>query len=265
MASLSAPYTKLLWATIGEMPQSYHVVKALALYCTWPLPFNSSLVDPTFMISGIMMQIALQTGLHRPLHAQDFGKYVKDVRESEVKDRTITWAVCNIICQNASNGYGQPSTTIYDWTLGLGLAADNPYNLPAELETHLKIAKFCHKVTKNLYSNSLDPIGLIPEKEQPTIMSILRTEYQELETSIAGSISRKSFENSVIVLLEAEVLHDFVHLLIGSSNEQAISSSSELALTCIRILHAKEDDNPAFRALPSLSRSDIVHTGVLRP
>lgn len=99
LANLSAPYTKLLWASLCEMPQSYHVVKALALYCTWPLPFNSSSVDPTFMISGIMMQIALQTGLHRPLHAQDFGKYVKDIKDSDVKDRTVTWAVCNIICQ----------------------------------------------------------------------------------------------------------------------------------------------------------------------
>jgi hypothetical protein len=99
LATLSAPYTKLLWAAIGEMPQSYHVVKALCLYCMFPLPFNSSSVDPTFMLSGIMMQIALQTGLHRPLNAQDFGKYVKQTKDSEVKDRTITWAACNIICQ----------------------------------------------------------------------------------------------------------------------------------------------------------------------
>jgi hypothetical protein len=64
--------------------------------------------------------------------------------------------------------------------------------LPDELSTHLKISKFCNKVTKSLYTNSSDPIGLVPEKEQPTIMSILRTEYQDLETSVAGSISCKT-------------------------------------------------------------------------
>lgn len=99
LASLSGPYSKLLWATLSEQPQAYHVVKALALICMWPLPINSSSVDPTFMISGGMMQIALQNGLHRPSHAQDFGKYFKDVNEQEAKDRAITWAFCNIAFQ----------------------------------------------------------------------------------------------------------------------------------------------------------------------
>jgi len=92
---------------------------------------------------------------------------------------------------SVSNGYGLTSKTIYDWTLGLGLRAERP-TLSDELSTHLKISKFCDKVTKSLYCNSSDPIGLVPEKEQPTIMSILRTEYQDLETSVAGSISCKT-------------------------------------------------------------------------
>jgi hypothetical protein len=88
---LRKPYHKLLWNTISEMPQKHHVVKALILLCTWPVPLVMELAnhgtgnqntasnnlglserDPTFMYSGITFQIELQTGLHRAHYAQDF-------------------------------------------------------------------------------------------------------------------------------------------------------------------------------------------------
>lgn len=51
------------------------------------------------MLSGLMMQIALQIGLHRPSHAQDFTKFKVELREEELKDRVRTWAACNATAQ----------------------------------------------------------------------------------------------------------------------------------------------------------------------
>lgn len=97
--SLSGPVSRLVWSTLADVPQSYHVVKALCLLCTWPLPTSSTSTDPTFMLSGMMMQVAIQIGLHRPSHAQDFSKFRVELRDSELKDRIRTWAVCNIVAQ----------------------------------------------------------------------------------------------------------------------------------------------------------------------
>ena len=96
---LAGPLSRLLWQTLAGVPQSYHIVKALCFLCTWPLPIASSSTDPTFMLSGLMMQIALQIGLHRPSHAQDFSKFRVDLRAEELKDRVTTWAACNIVAQ----------------------------------------------------------------------------------------------------------------------------------------------------------------------
>ncbi len=90
---------RLVWSTVSEVPQNYHVVKALALLCTWPFPTSSTTTDPTFMLCGVMMQIAMQIGLHRPSHAQDFTKFKIELREADLKDRVRTWAVCNIVGQ----------------------------------------------------------------------------------------------------------------------------------------------------------------------
>lgn len=97
--ALSGPVTRLLWATIADVPQSYIVVKALCILCTWPLPISSTSSDPTFMLSGLIIQISLQLGLHRPEYAQDFTKFKVELREEELKDRVRTWAACNAVAQ----------------------------------------------------------------------------------------------------------------------------------------------------------------------
>jgi hypothetical protein len=46
-----------------------------------------------------MMHAAMQIGLHRPGHTQDFSKLRIELREEELRDRVKTWAVCNIVAQ----------------------------------------------------------------------------------------------------------------------------------------------------------------------
>ena len=99
LQSLTAPLNRLLWATIAGVPQSYYVVKALCLLCVWPLPISSTTSDPTLTLTGVMMQVAKQIGLHRPSYTQDFSKFKVELREEELRDRVKTWAACNVIVQ----------------------------------------------------------------------------------------------------------------------------------------------------------------------
>ena len=99
LKDLAGPLSELLWKTIAEIPQNYIVVKALCILCTWPLPIGSTSSDPTFMLSGLMMQIALQLGLHRPSHTQDFTKFKVELMEEEMRDRVQTWAAANATAQ----------------------------------------------------------------------------------------------------------------------------------------------------------------------
>lgn len=53
------------------------------------------------MLSGLMMQIALQLGLHRPVQTEEFTTFRMDVRGEELKDRLHTWINCNIVAQKS--------------------------------------------------------------------------------------------------------------------------------------------------------------------
>lgn len=99
LASLSLSVPQLMWSVLQSVPQSHHDVKALCLLCTWPFPINSSSCDPTFMLSGTMMHLAMQIGLHRPSQAQDFSKITMKLQQEDIQDRKLTWIACRIVAQ----------------------------------------------------------------------------------------------------------------------------------------------------------------------
>ncbi len=188
--SLIQPLNRLVWATMADVPQNYHVVKALILLCAWPLPTSSTSTDPTLMLCGLMMKIALQIGLHRPSHAQDFTKFRVELREIELQDRVVVWSVCNIVAQRICTSYGQPSMTIFDWTLGPKPIENNPnYELPAPILNRLLIEKFVDKVSRTLYMNEHDPVGLAPDNERRQYVSLLVNSYADLEDRLRKDTS----------------------------------------------------------------------------
>ena len=95
---LKEPLTNLIWQTVKGQT-NHHVVKALCLLCYWPLPQHRTVMDPTFMLCGVMMQIAIQIGLHQPTHPQDFSRKKVRLQEEDIHDRLRTWAVCNVVAQ----------------------------------------------------------------------------------------------------------------------------------------------------------------------
>ncbi|RMZ78359.1 hypothetical protein DV738_g3843, partial [Chaetothyriales sp. CBS 135597] len=201
--ALCQPLAKLTWETIADVPQNYHVVKALILLCAWPLPTSSTSTDPTFMYCGLMIQIALQIGLHRPSHAQDFSKFRVELRDAELQDRVVVWSVCNIVAQRIATAYGQPPLTIYDWTLGPKPIENNPgYELPAPILNRLLIEKFVDRVTRSLYMNDKDPVGLTTDKDRGQYIKLLVDHLEHLEDQL-----RKDTSPITKIYLKAAVLH----------------------------------------------------------
>ncbi|KAH9892948.1 hypothetical protein F4778DRAFT_748969 [Xylariomycetidae sp. FL2044] len=178
------PLSRLLWSTVGDVPNSYFVVKALCLLCTWPLPTSTTTADPTHILCGVMMKAATGIGLHRPNHTQDFSRVSVELNKDQLHDRVTTWAVCNIVAQSIGTGYGQPASTLYDWTLATRPGEDGPFTLSPELEARLRIERFSDKVSKEMYSNASDPRGVAGDDHRAMLMRVYRRDFQELQASI---------------------------------------------------------------------------------
>ncbi|KAJ5650964.1 transcriptional regulator family: Fungal Specific TF [Penicillium longicatenatum] len=211
LSALSGPFSRLLWSTITNVPQDYRVVKALCVLCTWPLPTTSQRTDATFMLSGLMMQIAMQLGLHRPVQAEEFTTFQMGAQGEALKDRLHTWIICNMVAQNVATGYGQPPSTMYDWALEPGSLKDADYHLPPELAIRLRIEKFCDRVTKALYSSKPDP-GEFTSREKLVVVQILESELRDMEVEFGQEISAIN-----MIHLRAAELHFRYFVFLGSS------------------------------------------------
>ncbi|KAF4340597.1 zinc finger transcription factor [Fusarium beomiforme] len=184
LSNLSGPLTRFLWSTIGEVPSNYYVVKAMCLLCTWPLPTSTTSSDPTHILCGVMMKTATGIGLHRPNNIQDFSRVSVELNKEQLNDRVTTWAVCNIVAQSIGTGYGQPASTLYDWTLASRAGEESAFQLSRELEARLQIERFCDKVSKEMYSNASDPRGVAGDEHRAMLMRVYRRDYAELNASI---------------------------------------------------------------------------------
>lgn len=204
LTSLSGPLTRLLWQTIGEVPNNHFVVKALCLICTWPLPTSTTSTDPTHILCGVMMKAATGIGLHRPSHTQDFSRVSVDLNKEQLHDRVTTWAVCNIVAQSIGTGYGQPASTLYDWTLAVRPGDEGPFKLSPELEARLSIERFCDKVSKEMYSNASDPRGVAGDEMRSMLTRVYRREFNELQVAI---LSRHDLSPIINLHLKAAGLH----------------------------------------------------------
>jgi len=189
LMELQRPLEEMLWTTISGIPQTYHVVKAIALLCTWPLPNSSTSGEPTMMLAGIMFQLAMQHGLHRPSHANDFSRFRIELRDEEVTDRLHTWASVNVVAQNVATGQGQPPLSRWAWyTYGLHLD-----QMKDELQSRCQIEKFCDTVTRTLYTMQRDHVVEVDQAQRGLQIAMYARELGELELTI---LSRRSSRKS---------------------------------------------------------------------
>lgn len=86
-----------------------------------------------------------------------------------------------------ATGYGQPPSTVYDWTLDPLGFDEAGFRLPLEAERRILVERFCNKVTKTLYSNRLDPVGLADDAQRSVLMTLLARELEELEQHLRGA------------------------------------------------------------------------------
>lgn len=147
LPALVVSVPKLLWSTLQRVTHNYHDVKALCLLCVWPFPRSSSSSDPTFMLSGTLMSLAMQIGLHRPYQAQDFSQFAMRLPPDEIRDRITTWLTCKIVAQWVATGYGQSLAVIWDESSVSMAESSAPFK---DIENQMKIEKLCATISGTL-------------------------------------------------------------------------------------------------------------------
>ncbi|KAL1964856.1 hypothetical protein VTN77DRAFT_6358 [Rasamsonia byssochlamydoides] len=86
-------------------------IQALLLLLTWPFPK----LDVLFPLSGFLLNLAMQNGLHIPMSTHEFAKMKRNhLSEIDVHRRSELWAQCIIVYQRACLCKGQAGRALLD-------------------------------------------------------------------------------------------------------------------------------------------------------
>ncbi len=98
---LSPKIVDLALSSIRIKPNTIHDVKALLLVLTWSFTQTSLTMDVTQCLSGTMLHMAMQIGLHQLLASQDseLSKIRSQAYKVSIKERSEVWGYCVVVYQ----------------------------------------------------------------------------------------------------------------------------------------------------------------------
>jgi Fungal specific transcription factor domain len=97
---LAPKVANLAALAIFRISEYIPTISALLILCAWPLPMENASDDPSPVYSGVIMQLALQNGLHMRSARQDFSQnhLSSDTTTQEIF-RIRLWGWCKVICR----------------------------------------------------------------------------------------------------------------------------------------------------------------------
>ncbi|EXJ68009.1 uncharacterized protein A1O5_08624 [Cladophialophora psammophila CBS 110553] len=242
LTRLARAVTDLLWKSLQTEPHSLGVIQSLVLLCTWPFPTSSSTTDPTYTLSGMIIQLSIQMGLHRPRSPLDFTKFRVNLSPHDVEDRRRTWIASNIVTQSISFGVGLPTPAqLCDWSI-VAASLEGP-RIDEDLHAHLRCASTCNRISQALASNASDPMGLLPTRERLPLYTILNQEIIDLEISRVWTPATTAFYFHVVKLhLHAFYLFDEPTALGYLERIVALYSTATSVIEHVRNLDSRSQD-----------------------
>jgi transcriptional regulatory protein LEU3 len=97
--ALTLPVTQLALQSIIVRTRPIERMKGLILLLNWPFPSGPFYRDPSFILGGTLLHMAMQCGLHAPSFSQDFSKTYQKLPEHELVRSVELWAYVVITYQ----------------------------------------------------------------------------------------------------------------------------------------------------------------------
>lgn len=200
-----------------QTPRSTHIVQALLILGTWPLPNLKVLDDCSYRFVTLAKSLAMQLGLHRGKFIYEFSRTQTSFPDAE-KWRTRTWVSIFINEQIWSTNLGLPPNMNIDYLIE---QSRNDTTLPYSFKCIASLAMFSSKVVNLLGSSVSSADGTLEPKYRVSTLGILEQELDRLasvELSIPLDseigVTAVSGINSGVGVSEVELYYLYIKLII---------------------------------------------------
>ncbi|VEU20407.1 DEKNAAC101237 [Brettanomyces naardenensis] len=179
-------------------PRSTHIVQALLILGTWPLPNQKVLDDCSYRFVGLAKCLSMQLGLHRGKFIQEFSRTQVALKDAETW-RTRTWLAVFFSEQFWSSNLGLPPSLRADYLLE---KARLDQSLPKNFRCLISLAIFQSKLMNVMGLSVTSPDGLMEPRNRDGALAILERELERL-------VFKLQIDDSVV-----EIYYLYVKLMI---------------------------------------------------
>ncbi|KAG5361554.1 putative transcription factor SEF1 [Yarrowia sp. C11] len=206
-------------------PRSTHVVQALLVLATWPLPNMKILDDWSYRLIGLAKNISLQLGLHRGEFVSEFSR--SQVRMTDaVKWRTRSWMAIFFLEQVWCSSLGLPPTTQAD-----SLINNAATKLPSfSFSILVRLSAFCSRLINLVGNSQTSADGLIPYDDRINVLAVINNELDIVAQQL--DLSEPSAEMYYLNIRLMIAVFSF----IGGTDTRFIMSAYNAATRAVAIL-----------------------------
>ncbi|KAE8354198.1 hypothetical protein BDV28DRAFT_91185 [Aspergillus coremiiformis] len=254
LTALARSITDMALLSLASTSAPWHTLQGLLLFLTWPMPKDNTRPELTFPLSGSMLHIAMQNGLHIPMSSHEFTKKrIPAPSEAELIRRSELWTRCVIVYQRACMIKGHPPRSFMELEQDLG----QRQVLIQKLAPSLVLERKCQELVARCSAAVLE-IGIrTMSLEQERALDILLRTFEAQVTDLEAQINRAHDRfQTIICRLTIQMLHFFKSQTILSTDcLQRLLAAACSAIECLQDLS---------QTLPSLATTPSeVYSGML--
>ena len=153
-------------------PVTLQTIQALLTLLHWPFPKTSATSDLLYPLTGALINMAMQIGLHLPISAQEFSKVRLSLDTTEIERRARTWGFCQLIHLRSGVPKGSPAPAVFDIPYDLDERRIMFDNLSTEQKFQLKLQDIVNRCCIAASQNGLRVMTSDRERSLDTLLAV---------------------------------------------------------------------------------------------
>ncbi|KAE8384365.1 hypothetical protein BDV23DRAFT_177121 [Aspergillus alliaceus] len=182
LTALARSITDMALLSLASASAPWHIIQGLLLFLTWPMPKDNTKPELTFPLSGSMLHIAMQNGLHIPMSSHEFTKKrIPAPSEAELIRRSELWARCVIVYQRACIIKGHPPRSFMELEQDFGLREVLIQKLTPSLVLERKCQELVARCSAAVLEVGVRTMSLEQERALDIVLRTFETQVTDLE------------------------------------------------------------------------------------
>ncbi|KAH8805215.1 hypothetical protein F5884DRAFT_442907 [Xylogone sp. PMI_703] len=191
----------LFLSTTRSRSNTIFDIKGLLLVLSWRFAPTSLTTDITHRLSGMMLHMAMQMGLHQPIASQDLSRCRLQNNDINLNERAEVWGHCVVVYQQSCMSIGHVPALMNTITGGVHQGGNIGQRVPSSLRLQVKLGGIVSSCCSAMVENGLQTLSADQERAMGILIKVFESQLKELEPEAKTDLEKYYLATSRLTVL----------------------------------------------------------------